>query len=126
MSRQGRGGPERQTTSLRVRSWRARGTASLILEHWTSLGMTPWAWSHMGVVSHGHGLPWAWSYWVCYLVGVTFHGCGRLGVAPVGVVSRGRGPARPPRPLFPERISGWVPCGRPFPAHREDRQRTGG
>lgn len=103
---------------------------------------TVWVWPPVGVASSGRGLP----------VGEAL--CGRgiswtglpVGVLPLGVVSRGRGPIGEaahgcgpigrgyhgrgligrPRPLFPGRIPGRVPCGCPFPAHREDRQRTGG
>ena len=132
-------------TSERVHSWCVRGTVSLAPEYWTSLDKTLWAWSQpCGRGSIGRGLQWAWSSmgevlcgrglsWTGFPVGVlplgvVSSGCGPIGVAthgcgPIGRGSHGRGLVGRPRPLFPGRIPGRVPCGCPFPAHREVGQR---
>lgn len=94
MSRKGKGGPERQTASLRGHSWCAKGTVPYpgaldFLGH-DSVGVVPhgrglsWAWSPVGVVllgvlSRGRDIPWVWSDWVWLpwawsLVGVALQG----------------------------------------------------
>lgn len=84
-----------------------REHCALTLEQGTSLGLTPWAWPHMGV----------------------FFGRLPVGVALIGRGSSGRGllwalPCRKPAALLPGHIPGGFLCALAWPA-RGDRREDG-